>query len=356
MPGTWNNKLIVYAHGYVSPTRPAGIPEDQMILPGTNTTIDQLVNAQGYAFATSGYYTTGLAVQAGMTDLLDVVSIFTSLKGDPQQVLLAGVSHGALVTVLALEQHPDIFDGGLALCGPYGSFRGQVDYFGDFRVLFDVFFPGLISGPATDVPAELLDTWETGYYSTTVQPVISDPANASLVDQLLAVAGAAFDSGNAASKIETIEEILWYNIFATNDALDKLGGQPFENQERQYAGSADDLALNQNVARFSADQGALDAIATGYETSGKLTVPLVTMHTTGDPIVPYLQAVQYRGKTIAADNQALHVHIPVNAYGHCRFSALDVLGAFNQLIEMADNPPPYQPVQRAYLPVIEHSN
>lgn len=28
----WNGDLVVYAHGYVSPTEPVGIPEDQMTL------------------------------------------------------------------------------------------------------------------------------------------------------------------------------------------------------------------------------------------------------------------------------------------------------------------------------------
>src|SRR4029453_17254706 len=48
MPTTWNGKLLVYAHGYVSPTQPLGIPEEQMVLPGTTTRIDQVVNGQGY--------------------------------------------------------------------------------------------------------------------------------------------------------------------------------------------------------------------------------------------------------------------------------------------------------------------
>ena len=36
---------------------------------------------------------------------------------------------------------PGMFSSGLAACGPVGSFRGQVNYVGDFRVLFDYFFP-----------------------------------------------------------------------------------------------------------------------------------------------------------------------------------------------------------------------
>lgn len=352
MPATWNNKLVVYAHGYVAPNQPLGIPEDQMTLPGTNTTVDQIVTAQGYAFATSGYRVNGLAIREGLGDLVDLVGLFTTLKGEPVQVLLAGVSEGGLITALAVERHPDLFDGGLALCGPYGSFTGQIDYFGDFRVIFEYYFPGLIPGTVVEVPPELLDTWETGFYSDTVKPAITDPANAVAVDQLLAVTGAPFDSGDPASKERTIKDVLWYNIFATNDAREKLGGQPYHNLERRYSGSSDDEQLNGQVHRIAADQAALDAISADYETTGVLSVPFVTLHTTRDPVVPYAHATQYLFKTIAADNIALHEHRRVDAYGHCQLSPLAVLGAFSRLQAMVDDPPPYRPATRLQLPLV----
>jgi pimeloyl-ACP methyl ester carboxylesterase len=353
MPATWNNKLVVYAHGYVAPNRPVGIPEDQMQLPGSNLSIDQVVTGQGYAFATTSYRANGLVIPEGVADLIELVDLFKAAQGEPAQVLLVGVSEGGLITTLAVEQHPEVFSGGLALCGPYGSFRAQVDYFGDFRVIFDALFPGLLPGDAITVPADLLDTWETGFYTDTVQPVLRDPANAEALDQLLQITGAAFDPAEPASKEATVQDVLWYNVFATTDATAKLGGQPFENQARQYIGSADDEALNANVQRFAADAAALATMAAHYETTGRLTVPLVTMHTTLDPVVPYWHSQRYRGKTIAADNLALHEAITVDAYGHCTFTPLAVLGAFNRLVTLVDNPPKYQPAVRLYLPVIE---
>jgi pimeloyl-ACP methyl ester carboxylesterase len=352
MPTIWNNKLVVYAHGYVAPNRPVGIPEDQMQLPGSDLSIDQVVTGQGYAFATTSYRANGLVIPEGVADLLDLVDIFKAAQGEAEQVLLVGVSEGGLITTLAVEQHPDIFSGGLALCGPYGSFRTQVDYFGDFRVIFDALFPGLLPGDATTVPAELLDTWETGFYTDTVQPVLRDPDNAAMVDQLLQISGAAFDPADVASKEATVKDVLWYNVFATADATAKLGGQPFDNQSRQYVGSPDDAALNETVQRFSADAAALTAMAADYEPTGRLTVPLVTMHTTLDPVVPYWQSQRYRGKTIAADNLTLHEAITVDAYGHCAFTPLAVLGAFNRLVTLVDNPPEYQPASRLYLSTI----
>ena len=71
--GGWND-LVVYAHGYMAPDRPVEIPQDQMSLPGFALTVDQIVTSMGYAFATTSYYTNGLAVRPAISDLLDRVN------------------------------------------------------------------------------------------------------------------------------------------------------------------------------------------------------------------------------------------------------------------------------------------
>lgn len=344
----WNGDLVVYAHGYVSPTEPVGIPEDQMGLPGGPSVADA-VTQLGYGFATSGYSTNGLAVRQGLADLVDVVDIFAAAKGQPNKVYLIGVSEGGLIGVLAVEQYPGVFDGGLALCGPYGDFRRQIDHIADMRVVFDYYFPGVMPGSAVEIPTWLMDQWDA-YYASNVQPQIQDPANAGKVSDLLSATGVAYDPADPGAREEAIEKLLWYNVFGTNDAIDKLGGQPFDNQERVYSGSAGDTQLNQGVKRYSADPAALNELEAHYQTSGRLSVPLVTLHTTGDHLVSYWQALRHRGRTISADNIALHELQTVERYGHCTFTAFEVLGAFNRLSAMVANPPPYRPVQRLFLP------
>ncbi len=126
--------------------------------------------------------------------------------------------------------------------------------------------------------------------------------------------------------------ILWYNVFATNDGIAKLRGQPFDNRSRVYAGSANDALLNETVQRFTADRLALNLIASHYQTSGALQVPLVTLHTTLDPIVPYWHETLYAAKVAASGSTALYTGIPINRYGHCSFTVPEVLGAFQTLV------------------------
>jgi pimeloyl-ACP methyl ester carboxylesterase len=326
-----------------------GIPEDQLVLPG-GARIDTFITSQGYAFATTGYSSNGLAIVPAQADLVDLVSIFESKKGTVDKVLLAGVSEGGLIATLLAERQPNVFDGVLALCGPYGNFERQIDYVGDFRVLFDYYFPALVPPSPVDVPDVLLATWETSTYSMTVKPVIVDPANSSTVEELLKVAGVAYSTSDTASRESSVERMLWYNIYGTDDATIKLGGQPFNNQQplRTYTGSSDDAALNRDVARFAASPAALAAIAAQYQTSGRIKIPVVTMHTTLDPVVPIWHQEEYTAKVQAAGAGALYEDYQDASYGHCAFNPLQVLSAFNKLATMVD-----QVIKpQVYLPVI----
>jgi hypothetical protein len=89
-----------------------------------------------------------------------------------------------------------------------------------------------------------------------------------------------------------------------------------------------------------------------YQTTGLLTVPLVTLHTTLDQQVPYWHERLYRAKIIAKDSLAFHQPVEVNAYGHCNFSGTDALSAFGKLVTMVVSPTARFPSPRQYLPLI----
>lgn len=346
----WNGDLVVYAHGYVAYNEPLAIPENQLTLP-SGVSLPGLVNGLGFAFATTSYRTNGLAVKDGVDDLVELVDIFKAAHGDPIHIYVTGVSEGGLIATLAVERRPDVFDGGLAACGPIGDFQRQINYFGDFRVLFDYFFPGLMPGDPTHIPQSLIDNWGARV-ETVIKPAILAPANASKIDQLFRASGAPRDLNDPASVITSTIDALSYNVLATNDGVAKLGGQPFDNRHRVYIGSDDDARLNRMVARFDADPAALAAIAAGYQTTGRLTIPLVTLHTMLDQQVPYWHMPEFHGKVIANDALALQRHFPVERYGHCYFEMGEVLNAFLNLVSMVLFPPAPVPSAHLYLPNI----
>ncbi len=346
-PVPWNGQLVVYAHGYVDPTQPVGLPEDQLGIPGAGSIAD-IITVQGYAFAATSYRRNGLAIQEGVDDIIELIDIFEQTVGAPRRILLIGVSEGGAITTFAVERHPDRIDGGLALCGPYGDFQRQVDHFADFRSVFDYFFPGVMPPTPIDIPEELLTTWSTSFYSQTLRPVLVNPASAISITQVLSVTQAKIDPAAPETTTEaTFERILWYNVFSTNDGVAQLGGNPFDNRNRQYTGSLDDVSLNTNVFRADANPAARAVISDHYQTTGILTVPLITMHTTGDPVVPYEQAELYGLKVVNQGSSAFYKHYRVEGYGHCIFNPLELLGAFNELAGKAAFRP------GIYLPIVQ---
>jgi pimeloyl-ACP methyl ester carboxylesterase len=331
----WNNELVIFAHGYVGPMEDLTKGFEQLyFLEGVF--VPDLLTKMGYAFAATSYRTNGLAIKDGVADLVDLRQVFISLAGTPLRTYVVGVSEGGLITTQAIEQKPEIFSGGLACCGPVGDFSKQIDYWGDFRVVYDYYFPGTLKTYGSDamhIPQTLITDWRTSP-SLIQQAVIGGLAsNPGAALQLMKVTRAAYDPNNQATIAATVIGVLDYSVVATNNGRETLGGIPFGNKYTLYLGSSNDRALNKGVARFTADQAAKTAMnSPSYQTSGKLTKPLVTMHTTGDPIVPYWHEVLYQLKNWKSGTGANHLNIPIVRYGHCAFTAAELQFGFGLLV------------------------
>jgi hypothetical protein len=315
----WNGQLVVFAHGYVPVSEP--IDFYHLTLGGVN--LPFLVQSLGFAFATTTYRQNGLAILEGADDILALVAAFTAERGAPQRTFIAGASEGGLTAALLLEQSPEVFSSGFAACSPVGSFRGQVNYVGDFRVLFDYFFPGVIPGTAVDVPEDVTRNWFTVHLPAVLFALQSSPSRAL---ELMRTSGAAFDPGNPATIGHTAAMVLTYNVVGSTDAEVKLGGNPYGNRLRLYVGSSNDLRLNLRVQRFAASPVAVANMA-AYETTGRLMRPLITLHTQRDETVPFWHEPLYLAKVVLAGHSGL-LPLPVARYGHCNFTTDEVLTAF----------------------------
>ncbi|MGD8321978.1 MAG: hypothetical protein PVJ02_16130 [Gemmatimonadota bacterium] len=315
-PAAWNGSFIVYAHGYTFAGLDLSIPEEA-------ATLAPFVMQQGFGFASTSYRVNGLAIKEGVGDMVILADKVRYEARAPVPVLIAGASEGGAVTTLAAERYPGVFQGALSTCGPTGNFQKQLDYFGDFNVVFNYFFPRVFAGKVTPegVDESVMLGWEDVYMPAARDAVLGNPVSAR---KLVKVAGVAVASDDPADLWNAIERILWYNVFATNDAIDKLGGQPFDNTRRWYSGSGQDFRLNWRVQRISADPGARAAVAADYQTSGDLAMPYVSLHTTGDEVVQFVQQPWYRLKALLSGASAEHSALPIFRYGHCNFQEGDM--------------------------------
>lgn len=342
VPENWKGDLILYAHGYVSSFLPLALPTE------ANGYVP-LFTSLGYAFATTSYSENGLAIQAGIDNIVDLRKKFIKEYGQPKHIFMTGGSEGSVVTTLAIERNPQLFDGGLPLCGPCGDFQKQINYYDDFRVLFDYFFPGVLPGNAVNIPAELINNWQTQYSSTVLAALAAYPDRTSLLLNTIfhtapinteQISEITASQSNVATMVLSL---LWYNIFATNDAVAKLKGQPYENSNRIYTGTGtpeSDIALNKSVERYTGDKNAMKTVQKDYETSGNITVPVISPHTIGDPLIPIWHLQLYQEKTIEQGKGSLYTPDPVMAFGHCNFTQYDISLAFGALVQKVQGQTP----------------
>jgi len=322
----WNGDVVVFAHGYVPSSAPLGFYNLDI---ASGVYLPDLVQNLGFAFATTSYRQNGLAILEGQDDIRELLVAFNTVAPQPSvRTFLVGGSEGGLVTTLLLERSPSLFAGGIAACGPIGSFRGQIDYVGDFRVLFDVFFPGVLPGTPVNIPPELIANWDTTFVPRIQQAVAANPV---AIVSLLRMTRAAIDPADPSTVAATTVHLLWYSVFGTGDAVAKLGGNPYGNIGRTYSGSGNqllDAIANALAFRIAPAPAAVTAMQQ-YETSGVLTRPLIAPHTTGDDIIPIWHEVLYLQKLAPG---ARFVPLPVSRYGHCRFTPQELITAFILLL------------------------
>lgn len=341
LPENPNGTLVLYAHGFVFPQLPIALPDDD--------DFQAFFLSQGFTYGTTSFNTNGLVNPKTATkDLRELITIHTRTYGRPDRVLLFGVSNGALLSTLAIEQHPGLFDGGLAVCGPVGSYVRNVDYLGDIFVVFDALFPnaldslfGVEAGGPEGINPDFLQTLLTAAANAGVSPrdllagqlqaVLTNPANAALTQQLLTVLAATPDiAANFDGLAEGIPLIITgvvYNIFEANDLIAKTGGFAYDNTGREYSFIDNDL-----ITRYEADRNARRQLETKYETSGRLRVPLVALHTTRDPLVPFWQETIYEDEV---RDPSLFSLTDFERSGHCTFTPEEIAVGFASLLGQA---------------------
>ena len=322
-PADYNGMLVIWAHGFQDAGTPVAIPEDQLCI-GTFC-LDQVITSLGFGFATNSYSKTGMAVLQGKDDILDLVNIYTAQKGKPSKVYLVGASEGGIITALSLEQHPAVYNAGVAACGPIGDFPLQINYFGDSRATFEVFFPGLIPGGAFTPDPGVVADW-TNYYETIVKPLVFAPANRGRLDQWVKVAHLPFDANDYLNTVQvSVQDVLRYSVVNIGDAATTIGGFPFDNTRRVYTGSANDFFLNLLVPRAAASPAAITNMRTQYNTTGVLQRPLITLHTRRDQQVPFFHEQLYALKTLASGAFiARHLPIAIDRFEHCNLTSSEV--------------------------------
>lgn len=337
IPDAWNGGLILYAHGFVPVQAPLALPLDELTL-ADGRTVPEILLPLGFAFATSSYHKNGYAVEQGGADMTALLAHVKTLLPPNQlkKVYITGGSEGGLIATMLLERNPQSYSGGLALCAPIGGAPFQVQYLGDFRVAFNYFFPGIFPAGRLDPGQDAFQAWDMDVEAITAA-IRADP---SAANQLYSVTRAAVDPADPETRIATALHLLFYSVWETHDLLETAGGNPYDNRSRLYFGSVNDFRLNTNVERFAADPAAAAYMRQFYQPTGRLARPLVTLHTTLDDLVPFVHETLYILQVLRAGRFQQLTPLSVNRYGHCNFTAEEIIGAFGVMLLRTGGPLP----------------
>ena len=310
VPEKWNGGLVMYCHGY-SPT------PGKFDNPKPNPLLDVFLQ-QGYAVAQSGYAAGGWAIQEAVADTEALRRYFGRKYGVPKETYVTGHSMGGFLTMLLLEQYPNVYDGGLPLCGPLASaswFMTRRVF--DMRVVFDYFFPGALPNP-TKIPADF--NMSPALTASVEKLLNSKPEQAAAVRRWAGLR----DNKETASTLVFFTYIL-------KDLEERAGGNPFDNRNTIYDGSGDDDALNDRAVRYKSEPRAAAYLERYYTPTGHLSRPMLAIHTTYDPLVPPWIPNMYSKLAEKADSDPFFVQQYVKRPGHCAIQPAEIGRGFEQL-------------------------
>jgi pimeloyl-ACP methyl ester carboxylesterase len=320
VPAAWNGDLVVYLHGYTDPAAPVATP-------GFGPVRDALL-ARGFAVAASSYSENGYAVQEGTNQSHQLSGIFASRVRQPEHTYLLGQSLGGLIGLLLSQKFPGSYDGSLLVCGVVGGSDDEVQYLGDIRVLFDAIYPGVLSGdlehpgPITNMNQDVV--------VPVLQAVNVRPQGLALIQ---ALARRPLPGNSVPEIVNALITVLGFTQQGGGDLFDRTHGHSFfDNAEWRYTSAALPAAvvddINARVARYTRTPDALAFLANYGEPSGDLRTPVLSLHTSRDPVVPYFHEELL--DQVAAGPWLLQRR--VERFGHCNFTADELMANFDALV------------------------
>lgn len=333
MPIAWNGDLVVYAHGIVDPVLPVALPSSQDHF----AILRSALMDRGFAVASSSFSENGFALKDGAARTHQLTGLFTASFGRPRRVLLAGHSLGSMAALQVAESFPGQYDGAVIMCGFVGGTTPEIEYMANARVAFDYFFPDVIRGsvfeilPGTDFRPPTATSQGSDLFNA-VQGALVGGFASSKTFQFASVAGLKWNTPQ--ELVAAGLSVIGFNLRYTQSVLDHTHSHiPFDNRETVYTGSADDAALNEGIQRWTGDADAMNYIAHYYTPTGGLQIPVQTLHTSRDPVVPawhediFAKNVADQGATRLLEGNI------VTAFGHCNFTDAQALAAFDRLVE-----------------------
>jgi pimeloyl-ACP methyl ester carboxylesterase len=360
VPATWNGTLFLYSHGYVAPGRINLATDSPAPL------ISSWLLDRGYAIAGSSYSSTGWAIEDAFKDQIALLDFFNQRFSKPKRVIAWGGSLGGIITAGLIQTYPDRFAGAIPLCGVLAggvaTWNAGLDGAYAFKTLLAQGPPALelvnITNPDTN-----LQVARFFYNQAAATP--QGQARIALIaalgdlpgwfDPTMPEPAAADYAAQEAAQARWESEVDFPFEFQYRAELEqRAAGNPSWNTGVDYAHqlavsanqvevkalyqaagldlAADLKALNDG-SRIVADSTAVAYLTRNISFDGNISVPVLTMHTTGDGLVVVQNEAVYAAAVKSAGKQDLLRQVFVHRAGHCAFSYAETIVLIQQMIQ-----------------------
>lgn len=368
VPESWNGDLVVYTHGF----RGEGAE-----LTVDNPPLREYYLALGYAWLASSYSKNYYDVRSGVESTNSLVRYFKHNIAEPDQVFITGFSMGGHVIGAAIEQFPNVdcgsgrgarlcrrivailgklsggvkYDGAVPRCGVMGD-EALFDYFGDFSYGAET-----LAGAPSEFPPP------PDYFDSIFLPTIS-ALYVNPLDLLMGNGSGAIPNAQG-EKLRTYTtqlsggprpladfsfpfyQQLLFSFSGADGTVDGVvSGNIYDNTTRAYqldadpATSPEEAAFNEAILRVARDPGVNPPRLLRVERvpiiTGRIDIPVISIHTTGDLFVPFKMQQVYAEEAIERQRDHNLVSRATRAIGHCEFSPEELIESFDDMVSWVE--------------------
>ncbi len=324
IPADWNGDLVLFAHGFVT----NGGSNGSLLRVGNHRFREHLVRA-GYAWAASSYRCNGYVPGQGLLDTMALSDVFRQANGGraPTRTYLTGESMGGHVTLLAMQEFPTAFAGGLAMCpaGPelfdyYAAMSAAAEVVSGVQFHADTVQQDLAT--INEAFGKAPDYSDKGRQMASIEIQVSGGPRPFAMEGLTSRFAANYGTSMAAllgSRTPSNRAIDTAHIkYAILDGLGIDAGT-LNARARRKIGDPDVRSANglyEEVIPFD----------------GKFARPVMTMHGTGDLYVPISLERTLKHAVQAAGAEQLLTQRIYRIGAHCQFSQQEMTRAFDDLV------------------------
>lgn len=342
IPSDWNRMLVMHAHGgpRLTPLSPNVNLEDLQRFAVTVR--------QGYAWAGSSYRRPGYGVRMAAEDTENLRKIFVQAFGAPKRTILHGQSWGGNVAAKGIELYganadgSRNYDGVVLTSGVLAGGSRSYLHRADLRAVYQYYCrnhprPDEAQYPLwMGLPAD----------SKMTKKELDQRVNECTGVQLPAAQRSAQQQRNLADILGVIRvperslagHMNWAT-FMFRDLVQRVldGRNPFSNRNVVYRGSSDDDALNRGVIRFDADPQGAAQLAEDADPSGKIPVPMITLHAIDDPTAMVEYETDYQEVVARAGNRDKLLQTFTDEREHSKLADPEYAALFNALQQWLDS-------------------